>query len=58
MTNEVFTRLPGETESDARERLRLLRGETFKTREERIFEERYNSQKIQNRIELEGYGKQ
>lgn len=43
---EVFTRLPGESESDARERLSFLRGEHLKTKEEKTLDESLQSERI------------
>ena len=50
MNEQVFTRLPGETEAEARQRLAFLRGEAFKTKEERINEERTRTEITINRL--------
>ena len=44
--NEVFTRFPGESESEARKRLSFLRGEYLKTEEDKTFDERLQSERI------------
>lgn len=43
---EVFTRFPGESESEARKRLSFLRGEHLKTEEEKTFDESLQSERI------------
>lgn len=50
MIEQPFTRLPGETETEARQRLAIMRGEALKTQEDRINEEKERTDVLLNHL--------